>query len=63
MSKSTSNKALPEVPSQIYASFFQALAEKNMPRELIDRLRITLLKERAVSVAALTNALFLDERS
>ncbi|MFA5167247.1 MAG: hypothetical protein WC530_01805 [Candidatus Omnitrophota bacterium] len=48
---------LPDVPAQIFGSFLQTLTENGVASELVDRLRKTLLEDKAFTDRALKNAI------
>lgn len=47
---------LTDVPAQIFQKFLQALSDKNVPPELVSRLRKTLVEDEIFTDAALSEA-------
>jgi hypothetical protein len=50
-----------DVPGQVFESFLAALAEADLPADLIARLRTSLREDKDLTERALTAALFPEE--
>src|SRR5207245_9874663 len=56
MSSSSTSMEVSDVPTQVFEKFLEALAEAQLPADLVVRLRMTLIEDKSFTDAALTAA-------
>jgi hypothetical protein len=54
-------EGMPDVPTQVFEQFLQALEENGVSAELVARLRKTLLEEKTFTEGALKDAVLKEE--
>jgi len=61
MTKSPTPEGTPDVPTQVFEKFLQALGDAAVSTELVARLRKTLLEDKAFTERALKEAVLAEE--
>jgi len=61
MTTSSAPDGMPEVPTQVFEKFLEALGGADVSVELVDRLRKTLLEDKKFTERALKEAVFPKE--
>jgi len=61
MSASSATGGVPEVPAQVFAKFLDVLSATDIPTEVVDRLRKTLLDDRVLTDRALRAAVLSED--